>query len=118
MHKICYWDDAAQEQRERDSTPEEDAQRDADIAAATVPVVPQSVTRRQARQALLLAGLLDQVPAKLAAIPDATQRGMATIEWEDSLEFERHRPLVVSIGAALGLDSAQLDALFVTAAGL
>lgn len=33
-HTICYWDSDAQEQRERESTPEEDAQREIDIAAA------------------------------------------------------------------------------------
>lgn len=81
-------------------------------------VVPARVTRRQARQALLLAGLLDQVPTLIAAIPDATQRALAQIEWEDSQEFERSRPLVISIGSALGLDAAGLDQLFIQAAGL
>lgn len=80
--------------------------------------VPQSVTRRQARQALLLAGLLDDVPAAITAIPDETQRRMAQIEWEDSLEFVRTRPLVIQIGAALGLDDAALDQMFITAASL
>lgn len=82
------------------------------------PVVPQSVTRRQARQALLLAGLFDQVLDKIAAINDPIQRGLAQIEWEDSLEFVRDRPLVIQIGTALGLDSAGIDALFVQAANL
>jgi hypothetical protein len=87
------------------------------------PPVPVSVTRRQARQALLLAGLLDEVPAAIAQLDDGTPEGkqqmrLAQIEWEDSLEFERARPLVVEIGAAIGLDEAALDALFLTAAGL
>ena len=83
-----------------------------------VVVVPQSVTRRQARQALLLAGLLDSVEPAINAIPDATQRRLSLIEWQDSLEFERNRPLLVSMGTALGLTSAQLDQLFITAASL
>ena len=29
--KVCYWDESLLEQRERDSTPEEDAQRELDI---------------------------------------------------------------------------------------
>ena len=82
------------------------------------PPVPQTVTRRQARQALLLEGLLDDVPVAIAAIPDETERRMAQIEWEDSLEFVRSRPLVIQIGAALGLDAAALDALFTHAANL
>lgn len=80
--------------------------------------VPQSVTRRQARQALLIAGLLDDVQLAIDAIPDATQRRLAQIEWEDSLEFLRDRPLVIQIGAALGLDAAGLDQMFVNAASL
>jgi hypothetical protein len=82
------------------------------------PQIPQTVTRRQARQALLLAGLLDQVAPAIAAIPDAMERGMAEIEWADSLEFVRTRPLVISIGTAIGLDSAGLDALFIQAGAL
>lgn len=81
-------------------------------------IVPQSVTRRQARQALLLAELLDDVEPAIAAIPDPVQRRMAQIEWEDSLEFVRTRPLVIQIGAALGLDEAALDQMFITAASL
>jgi hypothetical protein len=82
------------------------------------PAVPTAVTRRQARQALLLAGLLDNVQPAINAIPDATARGLAQIEWDDSLEFQRERPLVISIGAAIGLDAAGLDGLFVQAAAL
>lgn len=83
--------------------------------AAPAPAVPHSVTRRQARQALLLAGLLDSVDPAIAAIPDTTQRRLAQIEWQDSLEFERQRPLLISLATALGLDSAALDQLFITA---
>lgn len=82
------------------------------------PAVPQQVTRRQARQALRMNDLLDAVPLAIAAIPDALQRDLATIEWEDSLNFERNRPLVIAIGGALGLDAAGLDALFVQAGAL
>lgn len=92
-------------------------------AAEPLRTVPASVTRRQARQALLLAGLLDHVPAALAKLDDGTPEGkqqmrMAQIEWEDAIDFERARPLVIGIGAALGLNSEQLDDLFVTAASL
>lgn len=82
------------------------------------PTVPTSVTRRQARQALLLKGLLDKVDPAIAAITDVTQRGMAQIEWEDSQVFERSRPTLISLGEAMGLDSAGLDELFLYAATL
>lgn len=85
---------------------------------APTPVVPPSVTRRQARQALLLAGLLDDVQPAIDAISNATQRALVQIEWEDSLTFERSRPSLISLATALGLDSDALDDLFITAAGL
>jgi hypothetical protein len=71
-----------------------------------------SVTRRQARQALLIKGKLDAVPLAIAAIEDTVQRGMAQIEWEDSLTFERNRPMLIALAAAIGLDEDGLDALF------
>lgn len=81
-------------------------------------VVPQIVTRRQARQALLLRGLLDQIEPAIQSLPDELQRGMALIEWQDSLNFERTRPLVIKIGEILGLNSEGLDELFVFASTL
>lgn len=80
--------------------------------------VPAGVTRRQAKQALLLNGLLSNVQPAIDAIPDATQRAMIQIEWDDSQVFERNRPALVALGTALGLNSAQLDALFLQAATL
>lgn len=82
------------------------------------PGPPMTVTRRQARQALLLAGKLDLVQPAIDAIPDATQRGLMQIEWDDSQEFERNRPSLIAIGGAIGLDDAGIDALFVQAAAL
>ena len=85
---------------------------------APPPAVPASVTRRQAKQALLLNGLLSNVQPAIDAIPDPTQRAMIQIEWDDSQVFERSRPALVALGSALGLSSAQLDSLFITAAQL
>lgn len=85
---------------------------------AVAPPVPHQVTKRQARQALLLAGLLDSVQPAIDALPDITQRGLVQIEWDDSQVFERHRPALVSLATALGLSSTQLDDLFRTAASL
>lgn len=80
--------------------------------------VPHSVTRRQARQALLLAGLLSRVQPAIDAIPDATMRALIEIEWNDSLYFERDRPALIGLATALGMTSAQLDQLFITASKL
>ena len=76
------------------------------------------VTMRQARRALLDAGLLDQVDAAIAAIADATERRQAEIDWEYATTVERLWPWVQTLGAALGLSAEDLDALFSAAAHL
>jgi hypothetical protein len=87
--------------------------------------VPQTVTRRQAKAALLLTlaadgvtPLLNQVQPAISAIPDATQRALMQIEWDESLDFDRNRPSLIQLGTAMGLDSAALDQLFIKAASL
>jgi hypothetical protein len=86
--------------------------------AATKPPVPHTVTRRQALQALLLAGMLDDVEAAISAIDDPTQRRLAEIEYQNSTEFVRDRPFLLQMASALNLSSADLDNLFITASTL
>lgn len=81
------------------------------------PVVPASVTMRQARLALLGAGLLGSVQTAIDGLP-SPQREAAQIEWDYSNELQRDNPFVALLAPALGLTSEQLDALFITAAGL
>ena len=81
------------------------------------PAVPPSVTMRQARLALLGAGLLARVDAAINALP-SPQKEAARIEWEYATEVQRSSGLVPMMGAALGLDDAALDALFIGAEGL
>lgn len=77
-------------------------------------VVPQSVTMRQARLALLGAGLIDTVNSAVAAMSGAA--GVAArIEWEYSGEVQRQKALTLALGSELGLTSDQLDALFIAA---
>lgn len=80
--------------------------------------VPFSVSRRQGRQALLLAGKLSLVQPAIDAIADATQRGMAQIYWDDSQEFERNHATLIALASQIGLTSADLDSLFITAKAL
>ena len=91
------------------------AAHDATLAAARMAAVPRTVTRRQARQALLLRGKLALVQPAIDAIPNAMQRGLMQIEWDDSLEFDRYRPSLIAIGTAIGYDSAELDDIFIFA---
>ena len=79
--------------------------------------IPSVVSMRQARLALLGAGLLSQVNDALAAMA-GIEGEAARIEWEFAAEVKRSSPLVVSLSAALGLSEAQLDALFTQASTL
>lgn len=81
------------------------------------PFVPESVTMRQARLALLAAGLLDGVDAAIDSLP-SPQREAARIEWEYATEVRRDSPLVATIGAARGLSEEDQNDLFFLAAGL
>ena len=87
-------------------------------ADQTPPVVIPNVTMRQARLALLGAGLLDDVDAAIAAITDPTQRKAAEIEWEYAQTVDRDSSFTQQLAAGLGLTSEQLDALFTQAAAL
>lgn len=101
------------------------AAKDAEIAAlqvqvvaltpapTTVNAVPQSVTMRQARLALLQSGLLDEATAAVAGAGPAAQ-----IEWEYSSDVGRNVILVQALSSALGLTDEDLDGLFVLAATL
>lgn len=87
--------------------------------AMSAPKVPDAVTMAQARKVLVLQGItMDQVSQAIAAIPDATERELAQIDWEYSTQVNRESPLVASISAALGLTSQEVDQLFIQAVTL
>ena len=76
--------------------------------------VPQAVTMRQARLALLAANMLTTVNTAIAGMPGAEGEA-ARIEWEYAQEVRRDSPLVAALSAAFGWTGAQLDAMFVSA---
>ena len=81
--------------------------------APVEPSVPQIVSARQARLALLQANLLSTVTASVSSMPEDVQ-----ITWEYATEWYRNDNLVISIGSSLGLSNTQMDQLFVTASTL
>jgi hypothetical protein len=83
-----------------------------------VSVVPSSVTMRQGREVLIDMGLLASVNAIIAAIPDPVQRAKAENYFNTSNTMERNNYWVKAIGAALDLNSAQLDDMFIQASKL
>lgn len=78
-------------------------------------LVPQQVTRYQARAALYKAGLLDDVEGFMA-LPDTDR--LLVLAWQDAQTFKRHSPMVVDLGKVLGLTAAQIDELFIAAAAI
>jgi hypothetical protein len=93
------------------------SQAEADAIRTPAPSVPAIVTMRQARLALMGAGLLAQVEASIDALP-SPQKEAARIEWDFSSEVHRNKAFVSTLAGALGLTDAQLDALFTQAATL
>ena len=75
------------------------------VASTTVNVI----TMRQARLALLQAGLLTTIQN---AITTSTDEAMK-IEWEYATEIKRSWPNLIALTTSLGMTTEDLDALFV-----
>jgi len=60
-------------------------------------------------------GIIDQVTAMIASIPDATQRLLANQQWEYANNVLRDNPFVEQIAAALGMKSDEMDAAYLEA---
>lgn len=90
------------------------------IRIAAIPAAPKvtSVTMRQARLALLQAGLLSSVQTALQNIPDESQKQIALIEWEFAATVDRASQFTQSLAGSLCLMEDDLDNLFQTASEL
>lgn len=121
--KICYWDSELGVQGERDATPVEIAQAALDAAAATAPLIPQSIPRLNARLTLLGhffpsgTSYWVDIVAFVAAIPGAAG-DQARAYFEDAQTWRRDNALVAAWAAARGLTGAEIDALFIAAGDL
>lgn len=84
------------------------------LAPATpAPVIPTTVSMRQARLALLQSNLLDEVNTAIASGTEADK-----ITWEYATEVNRTDALVSNMAIALNLTETDLDDLFTLAATL
>lgn len=91
---------------------------DALIAAHDPTEVPESITPRQARQALFLNGITAaMVEGAINQLPSPNKE-LALIEWEFSTAFLRSNPLVNQIGAVFGKSSADIDSIWILGASL
>ena len=80
--------------------------------------VPSSVTKRQGRQQMILMGVIGQIQPAIDAIQDATERALVQSFWEDSIEYERYHPQMISLANQLGFTDDQLDDAFRAASQL
>lgn len=75
---------------------------------AKQPVVPQTLTPRQFRLAMLSAGVTpDTVTSMLSDNP------AALIEWEYASEIKRDHPLIGALAAQMGKSEAEIDQIFI-----
>lgn len=77
---------------------------------------PLTITSRQGKRALVAADLYQPALTALNAMPEPAKT-LALIDW-DAPTWQRNDPTLAAMAAALGLTSAQLDALFAQAATL
>ena len=82
-----------------------------DIPESELNPVPQSVTMRQARLALLDLDLLSSIDEAINAMPEP-DKTKAKIEWEYAAVVERNSDWVSDLGQQLGLSDVQVDDLF------
>lgn len=79
--------------------------------------VPQVISMRQARLALLGVGLLGMVDQAINA-QDEPIKSKFRIEWDYATEVNRNWPTLLNLMPALGLTDAQVDQLFMQASQL
>jgi len=76
--------------------------------------VPRTVTKVQAKLALLGANKLTQVEDWIKEQASAAAR----IRWQDATEFDRDSEFIAEARDALGMTDEEIDALFIAAASL
>lgn len=82
---------------------------------APPPPIPSSVTRFQARVALVQAGHFDTIDTYIATLPKTDVKRLA---WEDAAEWERASPTLNFLANMLGLTDTDVDDLFILASGI
>lgn len=86
-------------------------------AAVPPPIVPQSVSMRQGREALIRRGYFAAVNNHIMGMAGIDGE-IARNEWEMSQVIERNRPLTLAMAQLIGLSAEGMDELFTYASTL
>ena len=79
--------------------------------------VPQIIPNWSLRAQLQIMGLFDSVQTMVDNLT-GTEKIIAVQQWEYGNQVERYHPLVIQIGTELGLNSQQIDQIFIDANNL
>lgn len=79
------------------------------------PPIPSSVTRFQALAVLAAGGYLPTIRTYIATLD---QDDITRLAWENAADWERTSPTLNILAAMLNLTEAQVDELFIAAAGI
>lgn len=88
------------------------------LAAQAEAAKPTSVTARQAHEALIRKGLIDNIRNAIAKIADPIEKALADNWFEKSNTFERSNETLKAVAGGIGLTAGDIDNLFAYAAAL
>lgn len=85
------------------------------VEPAPVAEMPQAITARQMRRALLDNGYLAQIESIIDSLQEP-QRSRLRVDWQNTTEFKRDDQTIAALAPILGVTNQQLDRLFIAAA--
>jgi hypothetical protein len=87
-----------------------------DNEVTEIKVVPETVTRRQLRQALILSDFdLSIIDNFINSVEDEKERLILDNYWNASTEFERNHPILIDFSNKLNFTTEQINDLFILA---
>lgn len=115
--KICFWNSETGQQDERDATPEEIAQSDADAIAAAIPRIADSIPMLNLQLILINDDKLTSAEAIINGM-EGDEGARARAYWRKALTARRDNYLVNEMWPALGYDLAGFNDAWARAAAL
>lgn len=94
----------------------EDTEFITDEDKINIQVVPETVTRRQLRQVLILSDFdLSIIDSFINSVEDEKERLILDNYWNASTEFERNHPILIDFSNKLNFTTEQINDLFILA---